>query len=205
MHITTYLLLALTGLNLFDHADCFSVHLRRPFKSLTRIQVVAPQRKVEKQLQIYNNGDSSAVVPITEMIKSAGKNLPTMVSMFFAEGKDYLHTHHNVSFLTFTSIFDYSLFAALLLNAAVILGFLFSVDVLRFETTTGFFNKELWKQVMPLFVALLTGSFLTTIVPFEPFKTWGRQARFASLQAWGLTDTWTSLYGHAFVSALSGM
>ena len=95
-------------------------------------------------------------------------------------------------------------FIALLLNTAVILGFIFSVDVLRFETTSGFFNKELWRQVMPLFVALLTGSFLTTIIPFEPFRSWGRQARFASLQAWGLTDTWTSLYGHAFVSALSG-
>ena len=83
--MTTFLFLSLMGMNLFHQTKSFTVHLRKPFKSLTQIRVVAPQRKVEEQLQIYN-GDS-AVVPITEMIKSAGKNLPTMVSMFFAEGK----------------------------------------------------------------------------------------------------------------------
>ena len=99
MHITTLAFLALMGLNLIQQTTSFVVHLRRPFKSLTQIRVVAPQRKVEEQLQLYN-GDNSAVVPITEMITSAGKNLPTMVSMFFTEG--------NVQFFPFECIIDCS-------------------------------------------------------------------------------------------------
>ena len=90
MNTATFVLLLLVGLNLFHGTDSFSARfLRRPLQSLTRIHVVAPQRNVDQQLQIYN-GESSAVVPITEMIRTAGKQLPTMVSMFFTEGREYL-------------------------------------------------------------------------------------------------------------------
>lgn len=94
---------------------------------------------------------------------------------------------------------------AVLLNAALILSFMFSVDILRFETTTSVFDGELWRVVFPCFGVLMVASFLATVAPVDPFLSWAKRQRFAALQQWGLTDTSSAVIGHAIVSIFSGI